>query len=407
MKRKNILRLFNNNIGVNYKAFFKNHKDYVNDRNIKIGQYMSAVAFLFGFLGFCVTFSIRAFYLYRPIYALFFFVSFIFMAIAFINGKQFKNARIFTYSLFGFIYIFTSILGTVYNPDKYSAIYIGITVLLEIFIIDRPWHIGVFAGLMNCIFLSLAFVNKPFDIAIVDAINSIVMLTVSYLMIFFNMGNIVVNIENKEKEIDTIIKESKMQITASQVKPHFIFNALTTIQYLCKYDPKSAEETVSHLAKYIRTNMESVDNNTLIPFQNELKHLQDYLYIEKLRYDDRLEIKYDINTPTDFMIPFFSIQPLVENAIRHGIAKRENGGTVTISAYENDDSYIIKVTDDGIGFNPKKKLYDGKEHFGIGIVRSRIEGLCGGKFTIDSLIGIGTTSTIQIPKNIKNTLDNN
>lgn len=406
MKYLNFLKLFNKNIGINYKEFFRTHKDYSNAYNKKVSQYVSFIAVLFGFVGILICHSVKSLYVYRPIYTLFFLVSLAFGIILLINYKNFKNAIVFTYIMFGFIYLFAAILGTVYNHDKYSAIYIGIAILLELLIMDRPWHIGTFAGFMNSIFILLTFTNKPFEIAFVDTVNSIIMLTIGYLMVFFNTGNVIINIQNKENEINSIIKENKMQITASQVKPHFIFNALTTIQYLCKTDPKSAEQTVSHLAKYIRTNMESVDNNTLIPFQSELDHLQNYLYIEKLRYDDRLDIKYNIEVPTDFLIPFFSIQPLVENAIRHGIAKRENGGTVTISAYEKDNSYIIKIIDNGIGFNPKKRLYDGKQHFGLEIVRSRIEGLCGGKFTIESLVGIGTTSIIQLPKNLENNLSN-
>ena len=122
-----------------------------------------------------------------------------------------------------------------------------------------------------------------------------------------------------------------------------------------------------------------------------------------MRYEDRLTIFYNIET-TDFMIPALSVQPIVENAVRHGVSKLEEGGTVIISSYEKDDCFEITVEDDGVGFDPEKGSDDkSRSHVGIENVRTRLRDMCGGTMTIDSEIGFGTTVTIRIPKDMEET----
>ena len=101
-----------------------------------------------------------------------------------------------------------------------------------------------------------------------------------------------------------------------------------------------------------------------MPFERELDHLEKYLYIEKLRFADKLNIAYDIQC-TDFELPLLSIQPLVENAVKHGVGMKEDGGTVTIATRETDKAYEVIISDDGVGFDTEAKKNDGRSHIGM------------------------------------------
>ena len=130
--------------------------------------------------------------------------------------------------------------------------------------------------------------------------------------------------------------------------------------------------------------------------EEEIENLKTYTQIEQIRFS-RLNICYDIQE-TQFMIPSFTLQPLVENAIKHGIcAKKKSAGTVTIRTYSDDKDYIITVSDDGVGFD-KDSIQDGKVHVGINNVEQRLSILCDGSLVIDSTVGVGTTCTIRVPR---------
>lgn len=184
----------------------------------------------------------------------------------------------------------------------------------------------------------------------------------------------------------------------SQIQPHFLYNSLNSIYYLCDKDPKAARQAISDFSDYLRGNMDSLTRSAPVPFYRELKHLKNYLTLEKLRFDDTLEIVWDIQTE-DFMIPALTVQPLVENAVKHGICKSENGGTVTISTRECESCYEVEIRDDGAGFDPNGNPSDGKSHVGIENVRSRLSKMCGADLEITSEKGKGTTAIIRIPKN--------
>jgi two-component system LytT family sensor kinase len=121
------------------------------------------------------------------------------------------------------------------------------------------------------------------------------------------------------------------------------------------------------------------------------------LYLEKLRFKDRLNIVYNIRT-YDFFVPSLTIQPIVENSVKYGVGQKEEGGTVTLSTWEENDCYKIKVEDDGVGFNPYETQSDGRMHIGIDNVKNRLAAMCKGTMTIDSKKGEGTIVVITIPK---------
>ncbi len=187
----------------------------------------------------------------------------------------------------------------------------------------------------------------------------------------------------------------RVELMLSQIKPHFIYNALTVIQRLCVKDPKLAQETVAEFATYLRGNLESLDRKTPVYFEKELEHVQCYLAIEKKRFGDRVNVVYDIQDE-DFVIPALTLQPLVENAIKHGICKKEEGGTVWISTERKKDVVYVVVKDDGVGF--QKSQADGNEHVGMRNVESRLHSMCGGTLEIESIPGKGTMAMITLPQ---------
>ena len=191
--------------------------------------------------------------------------------------------------------------------------------------------------------------------------------------------------------------EAKVSVMVSQIQPHFMYNALSSIAMLCKLDPDTAHQATITFAQYLRSNMDSLKQTKPIPFEQELEHLKKYLYIEKLRFGKKLNIVYDIQT-TDFVLPQLSIQPLAENAVKHGISKKRGGGTLTIATRETETAYEIIVSDDGTGFDVNEKKDDGRSHVGMENIRRRLQEMCGAEVIINSTIGEGTVATVVLPK---------
>jgi sensor histidine kinase YesM len=204
-------------------------------------------------------------------------------------------------------------------------------------------------------------------------------------------------IEAEKQAIEMKLQESQIAIMLSQIQPHFLYNTLNSIYQLCETNPMRARSMVNFFAEYLRNNLSTLEEPGLISFETELSHIKTYLEIEKIRFEDTLEIEYDIKC-ADFSLPVLTVQPIVENAVKHGTSKKRGGGAVTISTDEDNESYIIKVTDTGCGFDPNQPKDDGKRHIGIENVKQRLSNMCAGSLTIESEVGVGTLATIRIPK---------
>lgn len=193
-------------------------------------------------------------------------------------------------------------------------------------------------------------------------------------------------------------KQLRIEIMLSQIQPHFLYNSLGAIQSLCKTDSVAAEKAVSTFSRYLRGNMDSLFNDKAIPFEQELKHTKLYLELEQLRYEDALQVSYDLQC-TEFNIPTLTLQPLVENAVRHGVRGKLSGrGSVLITTNEYPDRYEVSVSDDGPGFDPSQKIQDGHSHIGLANVSERLQRVVGGSLSVHSAPGTGTTVVITIPK---------
>lgn len=194
------------------------------------------------------------------------------------------------------------------------------------------------------------------------------------------------------------LAEARVSVMLSQIQPHFLYNSLASIKELCDAGEQQATSSaLEHFAYYLRGNMDSLSDTRLIPFTQEVSHVKDYLYLEKMRFEDRLTILWELHV-TDFLLPALTLQPIVENAVRHGITEKKGGGTLTVRSEETDDSIIITVTDDGVGFDINAGQTDDRPHIGIRNVESRLRMQCGGKLLIESKCGIGTTAQIILPE---------
>lgn len=202
--------------------------------------------------------------------------------------------------------------------------------------------------------------------------------------------------EIAQKEVEQVKMRTSLML--SQIQPHFLYNCLSTIAELCDEDPALAEKTTTTFADYLRENMDCIGSETPISFAEEMKHVEKYVWLEKIRFPDRVNVKYDLSR-TDFLVPALTVQPIVENAIKHGICKKKGGGTVTITSYDDGKSYIITIADDGVGFDSSAIPNNERRHIGMENVRKRLQSMVDGSMKIETAPGKGTTVTIIIPKN--------
>ena len=177
------------------------------------------------------------------------------------------------------------------------------------------------------------------------------------------------------------IAHQRASVMVLQMRPHFIYNTMTTIYYLCKQDADKAQQVTMDFTNYLRQNFNAIASEDPVPFTDELKHTQSYLAVEKAQHENSLFVEYD--TPfTHFRLPPLTLQPLVENAVRHGIGTYEKGGTVRINTYRKDRNIIIEVIDDGSGKNNITPQQKKRKGIGIENVQARVNSMVNGTLEI-------------------------
>ena len=210
-------------------------------------------------------------------------------------------------------------------------------------------------------------------------------------------------LEAEKNMVELQLKESRISIMLSQIKPHFLYNVLNSIYHLYRKEPETAQEAVSSFAEYLRCNMLSIEKHGLIPFREEYQHIQTYLSLEQIRFRGKLNVVYDVEV-INFALPPLTVEPLVENAVKHGVTKKRGGGVITISTRKTNGEYVITVSDTGVGFDPDHYMEDGKPHIGIHNVKERLQRMIGGNLSITSTHE-GTVTVVTIP--IKEETDEN
>ena len=200
-------------------------------------------------------------------------------------------------------------------------------------------------------------------------------------------------------QVDHSIRQQKenaaqqASITVLQMRPHFIYNTLMSIYYLCKQDAEKAQQVILDFSSYLRKNFTAIAKADAIPFEEELEHTRAYLAVEQARFKDQLLVEFD--TPfTDFRIPPLTLQPIVENAVKHGMDPELEPLFISISTRRQDGYAEITVDDSGPGYQPAD---DNEPHIGLDNVRERLKMMCKGDLTISRRDCGGTIVTVRIP----------
>lgn len=219
------------------------------------------------------------------------------------------------------------------------------------------------------------------------------LLYIAYVGITFIENYTLQKEELVEKEQQIV--QARVSTMMSQIRSHFVFNILNAISGMCKYDPEKADNTIVCFARYLRTNINIMEEDGPVPFRMAMQHLEDYVALEQVRFGERIHFVKDIQEDR-FMLPLLILQPLVENAIKYGIKPKPEGGTVTLRTWAEEKLICISVEDDGIGFDVDKMPSSGS--VGIKNVSFRLEQIMHGQLDIQSVPGKGTTVTISIPR---------
>ncbi|MBK1813038.1 response regulator [Clostridium sp. YIM B02505] len=207
---------------------------------------------------------------------------------------------------------------------------------------------------------------------------------------------------NMKKSVREAVS-SEMAFLHAQIKPHFLFNALSTIMSFCYTDGEKAANLIGQFSKYLRTIFDIDEDSFLTTIYNELDLVGAYLAIEKARFGDKISVEYDIDERlASCLIPSLIIQPLVENSIKHGIYDKETGVKIQVSVKESQEKVVIIVADDGIGMSKDKieqlTSRNGNQRVGIRNVYGRVKSIKGSEFIIESEEQIFTNVIIKLPK---------
>ncbi len=194
---------------------------------------------------------------------------------------------------------------------------------------------------------------------------------------------------DQEKKVETY----RLRSTLERIKPHYIYNVLSSIYYLCESDPAAAQRATGQFSSYLRLALENMEGKTVIPFEHELATVRNYLLLEGMRFGDRIRVHYDIAS-LQFMVPPFTLQPLVENSVKHGTEQTDQLTEIYISTREDALGYTFSVRDNCGGFDPSAV----EQGSGMKYISDILMLTVHGTLTVESTQGVGTVSTVFIPK---------
>ncbi len=195
---------------------------------------------------------------------------------------------------------------------------------------------------------------------------------------------------------EAALTEHRVAAMVSRIEPNLLDEALTGIMNM-EGNPPETIQAINEFKSYLEENISTISETDPIPFTTELQHVKTYVKLEKLRFKDKVNVVF-VTPHTDFMIPPMTLQMIVENAIKHGITQKEDGGTVTVSTSELEGFHRITVSDDGVGFDTEAPMDPSRNHIGMANVTARLRDMMDGTFEVKSKIGAGTTAIVLIPK---------
>lgn len=284
---------------------------------------------------------------------------------------------------FGFYYHIEDghyLRGSVFWTEYIFPLFVSLVILFYALKIKTFWKLKI-----------------PYILMALLPVAVILLQTLAYslsLMYISVLAAIFVLYMNVQVDMGRKIEEYKNRVMISQIQPHFMYNTLTTIKALCRVDPDLASKTITNFADYLRGNMDFASLETTIPLERELKHTKIYTEIEALRFDN-ITFEFKIEDE-NFDIPALCIQPMVENAVRHGVRSKKDGH-ILIHTYSDENYHNIVIKDNGKGFD-NAQFNGSRTHIGLLNTQMRIERLVNGKFEVESVPDQGVTITMRIPK---------
>ena len=300
-------------------------------------------------------------------------------------------------NLFGKYYYFISPVSGIYQRGPLYNLYVIFPTLMFMICLV---YIALSSLPLNRKLILMSYPILPFVGMVVRLLfngNANLLSIETFCAVTFFYTNMYVRRVNELSGRSRALTESRLRALQLQINPHFLYNTLSSAASLCDSNPEEAQEMIYLLSDYLRDNYSDISKPSVIPFPEEIDHLNHYLSIEKIRFPG-IHIQYDLQS-VDFNIPGMTLQPLVENSIRHGFRKRRGRiGTILISSCKTEDGWEVAVTDDGIGFFETEDKDEENRHIGIRNVRTRLELLCDGRLTVESVPGKGTVCLIFIPE---------
>ena len=250
--------------------------------------------------------------------------------------------------------------------------------------------------LSHRVFVSLLIALLPMTVALLMQMFADVypIIDFSFVLSALSMYSLIIS-DQIERDLShqREIAQERLSVMVLQMRPHFIYNTLMTIHSLCRLDPQKARQVTMDFADYLRKNFNAIASDRAIPFSTELEHTRAYLAVEQSQYDDMLVVDWD--TPfIRFRLPPLTLQPIVENAVKHGMDPDGDPLRISIRTRRTDSGVEIVVEDNGPGFDPSD---ESKPHTTLNNIRQRLEMMCGGNLTITPNEGGGTVVTVTIP----------
>ena len=279
--------------------------------------------------------------------------------------------------------------------------------VIAILLLDLAAVIGRRRLLSRKVYLSFFITLLPMTVTLLvqTFVDAFLLLDVCMVLSALSMYGLVLS-DQIEQDLcqQREIAQQRASIMVLQMRPHFIYNTMTSIYCLCSQDPEKAQQVVMDFTTYLRKNFTAVASAAPIPFSSELEHTRAYLAVEQAQYSKSLTIEYD--TPhTFFRVPPLTLQPIVENAVKHGRDPNAGPLHISIRTRKTDTGSEITVSDNGCGYDPAD---DSEPHIALKNIRQRLELMCGGSLSITPNDGGGTTVTVTIPDSVNpNMIENN
>ena len=317
------------------------------------------------------------------------------------NSPLFKAAA----ALSGIYYVmliatqFTNVFYYV-TPDnqyvRYPMFAVMVSPLAAIMILNVVCTIRKRRKLSKRYFWGLMVYLMPMTAAVIfhmfydaDVFIVLFMLLFALIMFYLILADNIDQFMRQQREI----ANQRASIMVLQMRPHFVSNAMMSIYYLCDKDPQKAKQVTLDFTAYLRKNFTALASEDTIPFTSELEHTRAYLAVEQAQFEDSLFVSFD--TPhTLFRVPPLTLQPIVENSVKHGLRASNDPIHISVVTRKTDTGNEIIVEDDGPGFDP---VDDNEPHIALDNIRQRLEWMCKGKLTIAPREGGGTSVKVTIP----------